>query len=307
MTTAREPKLESYLTALEQVLRPLPISDRAEIITEIKSHVLSSMERNPESSIDSVLTALGDPRTVAGRYLTERGVKATKPSASPSAKWIAIVLLGMFGMFLLFAAFLIMRFSPIIHVDKEKEQISILGGLIQIDGDGDFDVEVNSGSKASFEGSSEVSTGQTVGVKFLNGKFEMKTAEDSTFRWKCRASMKGASDASSAVVAQPVKTDTGISVDFSKYAGAKCELLVPAGARFSIDGSNGKLSFSEPNFSVTATLNNGVAVFEPAAGENYRYSVGVTNGKSDTFTSSDKPGAHLISIHLVNGKIEHRE
>ena len=309
MTTARDPKLESYLTALEQVLRPLPVSDRAEIVTEIKSHVLSSLERDPEGGIDSVLAALGTPETVAGRYLTERGVKPVKPPISPAAKWIAIALMGTFGMFLLFAVFLITRFSPIIHVDKDKEKVSILGGLIQIDGDGDFELDSASATKHSFEGSSLVASGGAVEVKFLNGKFEVKSADDVTFRWKCRAGKATDASVASGTIApvEPVTTPNGVLVDLSKYAGAKCELMVPAGARFSINGSNGKLTFEEPHFSINANLTNGVVAFEPAVGENYRYSVGVTNGKADSFLSSDQPDAHLVSIHLVNGKLERKD
>lgn len=37
---AHDPRLENYLNSLERSLQPLPISDRAEIVTEIKSHVL---------------------------------------------------------------------------------------------------------------------------------------------------------------------------------------------------------------------------------------------------------------------------
>src|SRR6187549_1830430 len=97
-----DPRLESYLTSLERVLRPFPVSDRAEIITEIKSHVLSALERDPQARLDSVLSALGEPETVANRYLLERGLKPTKTSISPIVKWLIIGFLGTFAMILFF-------------------------------------------------------------------------------------------------------------------------------------------------------------------------------------------------------------
>jgi uncharacterized membrane protein len=79
-----DPRLEGYLAKLETVLGPFSASDRAEIIMEIKSHVLAALDRDPNASMDSILAALGEPETVANRYLMERGMKPTKPPADES-------------------------------------------------------------------------------------------------------------------------------------------------------------------------------------------------------------------------------
>ena len=105
--TANDPRLENYLTALDSALKPLSISDRADIVTEIKSHVMSALEREPERALDAILAALGEPETVANRYLIERGQKPSKPSISPAVKWIVIGFLGTFALILLFVGSLV--------------------------------------------------------------------------------------------------------------------------------------------------------------------------------------------------------
>ena len=45
MTT--EPKLEAYLSKLDNYLGQIPVSDRADIIIEIKSHVMEAQLKAP--------------------------------------------------------------------------------------------------------------------------------------------------------------------------------------------------------------------------------------------------------------------
>lgn len=74
-------RLDDYLTKLERLLMLFSVSDRAEIILEIKSHVHSALARDPNTQMDSILSALGEPEFVANRYLMERGMKPAKPEA----------------------------------------------------------------------------------------------------------------------------------------------------------------------------------------------------------------------------------
>jgi len=50
-----EPKLEAYLNALDRSLGQIPASDRAEIVMEIKSHILDSQGKTPDISMTSIL------------------------------------------------------------------------------------------------------------------------------------------------------------------------------------------------------------------------------------------------------------
>lgn len=299
-----DPRLERYLTSLEQVLKPFPVSDRAEIVTEIKSHILSTLERDPEARLDSVLTALGEPETVANRYLIERGLKPTKPPISPVVKWVVIGFMGTFAMLLIFAGVVITRFTPLLHVDDIKDKVSLLGGMIEVDGkkgkvwiNGSF----GDGWQNSFEGSTAISKGQNISVKFGNGKFELSNSDESKLSWDCNT--HGSKPKNFA----PITDKGGVILDFNDLSGVKCELSVPKNVQLSINGGNGKIEVKEPHYSLNADLTNGKVDLEPDEEHAYRYSLSVTNGKTDSFISSDKPDAHSISVHLINGKISREE
>lgn len=303
-----DPRLETYLTTLEKVLKPFPVSDRAEIVTEIKSHVLSILERDPEARLDSVLAALGEPETVANRYLLERGLKPTKPPISPIVKWLVIGFLGTFAMLLIFVVVVVAKFTPLLEVDDDKDRVSLLGGIIKVDGEkgsieipgelrGDLDLSWDSdGERRSFHGSVPVEKGQTLAVTFSNGKFEVSNAPDASFAWTC-ATRSAVSDPS------PARDANGVRLDLASLRGVRCELAVPEGAKLALEGLNGKVEFEDPHFDVAAALTNGKVTFSPDDDVAYRYAISVTNGRTDSFVSSDAPDARSIAIRVVNGKI----
>ncbi len=298
-----DPRLENYLTSLEQALRPFPVSDRAEIITEIKSHILSALERDPQTRLDTVLAALGEPETVANRYLIERGLKPIKPPISPVVKWVVIGFLGTFAMILVFVGVLITRATPLLHVDDLKEKVSLLGGLIEVDGEaGKVFISGSLGdhwysTKTSIEGSSPITKGQNISIKFINGKIEVSNTNEQKFSWNC--SSRGSTSASP----KPIADKNGVAFDLSQLSWVKCSLLVPADTKLSIDGSNGKLEFDEPHYHITANMTNGKVSLIPDDNTAYRYTLAAINGKMDSFESSNKSEAYLVAIHLVNGKI----
>lgn len=299
-----DPRLEQYLSTLERVLKPLPVSDRAEIVTEIKSHVMSALERDPQARLESVLDALGSPETVANRYLLERGLKPTRPPISPIVKWMVIGFLGTFGMILLFLSIIALRFSPLLTIDEENEKVSILGGLIQFDGKngsaivGDF---FHNGEKTeAFEGNVRLTAGQKISFSFGNGKVTVRKAEDQEFTWRCRT--RGARE-----IPQHRVDSSGVILDAASLAWIDCELFVPSKSEFVVHGTNGKIDFEQPEFHVTANLANGKVDVMPRKEQLYRYQLHVTNGYIDTFTSSDATDAYRIAIQLGNGKITRRD
>ena len=94
---ATNPKLENYLLQLDKCLSQIAISERAEIISEIKSHVEDAMENNPERNMSEILGGFGEPEIAANRYLTERGLKPHKAPKRPILKWLTVGFLGTFG------------------------------------------------------------------------------------------------------------------------------------------------------------------------------------------------------------------
>lgn len=236
----RDPRLERYLISLEGALRAFPVSDRAEIVTEIKSHVMSALERDPAGNLESVLAALGEPEMVANRYLLERGLKPAKPPISPIVKWLIIGFLGTFAMLLIFAGFVMSRFAPLLTVNEAEKKVSILGGLVQVDGfkgkihfdddDGEDDDTVHE------SGSTSVQAGQAVLVKITNGEVNISTDDGTDFGWEC--DIKGFRDRKP----DTQIVDARIVLDLSRRDGVECELSIPRGTRFEIDGTNGSIA-----------------------------------------------------------------
>lgn len=137
MTT--EPKLETYLSELDKSLGQIPVSDRADIIIEIKSHVLDAQMKDSSQSMEDILQSMGNAESVANRYLHERGLSAQKPVKttsmnwlSASIKWLVIGFLGFMAIIMIGAGLLIWKFSPLVSVDQATNRVSLAGGLIQI-------------------------------------------------------------------------------------------------------------------------------------------------------------------------------
>jgi len=98
-----DPAIEAFLGRLDKALGPVAPSERADIISEIKSHILDAQAKNPKRSIASIIDSFGEPETVANRYLSEKGLKpgGNAPAGGVEKKdWIvAVILSHFFGIF----------------------------------------------------------------------------------------------------------------------------------------------------------------------------------------------------------------
>ena len=139
-------ELEVYLTRLEKCLGPLGISEKAEIITEIKSHVMDTLDNNDTETVKEVLDALGTPRQVAQKYLTEKGIEPKKDSDNSVVKWVSLSLISVIGACLVLMIVLVWKFSPLVKVDGENGRVQILGGMIDIENNEDFNFDIRSGN-----------------------------------------------------------------------------------------------------------------------------------------------------------------
>ncbi|HEY8279354.1 MAG TPA: hypothetical protein VIH99_07015 [Bdellovibrionota bacterium] len=287
-----DPRLENYLATLDRVLTPIPVSDRADIVTEIKSHVLSALDRDPKPAMDTVLEALGPAEVVANRYLLERGLKPAKPPVSPIVKWLVIGFLGTMGIAATFVMVLAFRFAPLVQVNESEEKVSLLGGLIQIEGEGD----ISFGDFAKFEGESTetFAPGNPLGIYFGSGKMSVNTADGKKLRWECKG--KGTPPKGLAT------KDGTKSLDLTGFAGVKCEVYVPQGVKLNVGGTNGKVNFEQAKFSVDANLTNGKVSFNAADGTKFAYDFSVERGKADHPNSDANPD-YTAKIRVTNGKI----
>lgn len=305
MTT--HPQLERYLLDLDKALGPISMSERAEIVTEIKSHIMEAERKSPEKSTTQILEALGSPEQVANRYLLERGLKPIAQPKSrtwaPVVKWLTIGTLGITTISAIVFVILIWKFSPIIKIDGEKDTVSILGGLISIDGK-EGKVQVGSttlkGDDESnrFEGKKELKNPEefTIQVPFSNGKFDLVNSLGTDFSWSCKTA------GSPKDLFKENKKN--LTLDLSGVIGSKCTLSIPKGINISLKGANAKISIEKPRYHLDVSAVNGKVSLLPDPNLSYLFDTKVANGKSDSFDS--KHGAHpyKVAIKLSNGIIE---
>jgi hypothetical protein len=281
-----DPKIETYLTSLEKALRALPVSDRADIVTEIKSHILSAMERDPTTPVGEVLSAMGEPETVANRYLAERGQTFVKPPVSPMVKWVVIGFVATIGMLILFSTMVLFRFSPLIEVKDNR--VKLLGGLIDVDDD--------SAPSRTFKGHHHLEDDKRpLSIIAVNSKFDLHNSQDD-FRWECKTSNSS----------KPMGIrgdENGLTMDLSAYEGIKCDFYLPEKHPINIEFTNGKIDVEKPHYDLTLKGANGKIDFEADSNSAYKYNLNVKVGKLDKFSSSDKADAYKIKMQLDNGLI----
>ncbi len=94
-----EAKLNAYLEKIENRLRPLPVSERVDIVREIKSEI-QELEAAGVSP-GAILERLGDPRELAAGYLGQSITKTNTFSWRPLLAVVYFYSAGLGGMFLL--------------------------------------------------------------------------------------------------------------------------------------------------------------------------------------------------------------
>jgi hypothetical protein len=77
-------RLEAYLAELRIRLAPLPEPERAEIVAELRGHVLESAGEGPtESAVAAVLARLGPAEDLAAQYVTTSALAGAERSRRP--------------------------------------------------------------------------------------------------------------------------------------------------------------------------------------------------------------------------------
>ncbi|MEZ4820331.1 MAG: DUF1700 domain-containing protein [Bdellovibrionota bacterium] len=314
-----EQRLEQYLQKLDKALKKIPVSEKAEIITEIRSHIIDAQDRG-DQSLKDILNSLGEPEQVANRYLLERGIATDSRAVFPSVvKWLTIGFLGTIGMIMLFIVILVMLFTPLIQVDEDndngKGRVKILGGMIDLQPD-ELSQSVFSGlegldvnidwedeeDRYRHEGVvSDLKAGATFDVEFSNGKVDIETHPDQrNLIWNCRSKDRRAKEKFEQAYNKEKQ-----KLDLSGFSGIACELSVPTDIQLVIEGANGVIEFEEPHFDVDARLSNGKIEFEPAADKKYAYHTRLNIGKITGFPESADQPDYSIALRLNNGVIRY--
>lgn len=301
----KELKIEHYLLQLDRELQALPVSQRAEIITEIKSHIVESGEKDPTRDIDRILADLGAPRTVAERYLATKGIAYAAPRRSGRwLKWIAVGTVAFFAMIFFSGMMLIWYFSPLVKVDEEKGRVVLLGGLIDVNekiGQVKIgDMVVNDALKDAVNVQGEENIGDAkikiVKIPFNTAKLELTSGTDKRLSWDCKSATN---------VPLNAEVQSGVlTLNLDKLSFAKCAITLPIGLLTQIHGVNGDMVIDRPLDAMEIALDNGKVNIHPAPDKTYDFDVSVKNGLQDFFPRSNDKEAVRVKVNVVNGLVK---
>ena len=99
MTSDDSRTMEAYLTQLRDALRGVDDVEVREIVEELRSHI---QEKAAGGKVETVLATLGNPRDLAGHYLTDSLLERATESQSPVRllrslfRWASLSLAGFF-------------------------------------------------------------------------------------------------------------------------------------------------------------------------------------------------------------------
>lgn len=314
--------IEHYLSKLERELQALPTGDRAEILTEIRSHIFEASEKHPEREIARILDDMGTPEAVAARYLAQKGVPYKATTSAPR-RWLRILAAGMAGVFVVCVAsvlFAIWYFSPLLKVDEAAGRVTLLGGLIDVnepagevkigsmhvkaDMSDDHDSEFSDDISLNLGGATKVSGGEdlqvrkvkTLSIPFNNAKLEVSPSKNSRFEWDCKNLTAGA---------PPVSVNAGVmTLDLEKVSVAKCSLRIPDGIKTEVRGVNGKIELNKPRSDFDVKVTNGKVDIDPDPSRVYDFEVKVANGVHDHFARSEAKDALKVKVDVINGVVK---
>lgn len=326
-----DPQIETYLERLDALLGELPTSERAEIILEIKSHILDS--QNETSTTRSVLERLGPAEEVAKKYLSEEQLphspfvtdnhgssvtthKVSKADHSPQKnsrrgpfvwmagglKWMAYGVAGFVAFCFIVIAILVWNFTPIIKVDEKEGRVQILGGLIDVNshtgtfkyGDEEYPLE-------SLDGFGSVKK-----VASLEGTHDVAT--DGIAKLDLTLILGTAylepSESNELYYKCNFKNDPlvdfegeTLKMDFSESGPATCNFKIPKNLNLKIatDQSTFKLDELLSNINISGKLST--VQFEPSQKGSYAFNIKNENGSVEGFKESST-GTYQINMDL---------
>jgi hypothetical protein len=276
----KEVRIEHYLLQVDRELAGLPVSQRAQVITGIKSHIQDSLQRDELRGVESVLSDLGSPRLVAERYLNFKDALPVRSRRSGRLlKWLAVGTVAFFGAIFILGMTLAWYLSPFLKIGDVVANQVLQGGL-DVKGEEDLtDRHV-----------------QRIKIPFNTAKIRLGPAESRKLAWDCKA----------AVRSQPNVDLRGgvLTLDLDVLNFAKCSILLPTGTAVDIQGVNGQMEVESPRDHLNIALNNGRVEIRPDPTRVYDFEVKVKNGLQDFFPRSTNRSAVKVRVNVVNGLVK---
>ncbi len=290
-------RLESYLFALDKALGNMPLSQRIDILAELKTQILSKQSQDPNMSLDQILASLGQPEQIARRYNPHAMGASTPATKNPVIKWLVLGFLGTFLLFLIFITVIIFRFAP--FIEWATKDIN--------NWDHSFDIKVETAKKEkparSIVGSraTDEKSLSKIFIPFRNGKFLITYNTQKELRWEC--------DVTEGEDSFTMAAESGgvLTLDLDKIKGVSCELSLPQSITTEINGANGDLKVRYPQAHLNVSLGNGRVQLAPDFNKFYDYNIRVKNGKADFFKSVKAKESVAINIEIQNGFVQREQ
>lgn len=304
MNNATDLKIEQYLYKLDFNLAGMSVGQRAEIITEIKSHIRETMERDPARTIDTVLADLGAPESVAERYLVSKGISPVKPNkVGPLFKWLMVCAAIFCFMVVAAGVAVIWTVNSVVKVDGRNERVSLFNGLIDVDGKGgrvkigSLDLEdLKDENRFHIKGVSTTENVKLIKIPFNTAALEVRSTDDKEVRWDCHGAGTGKT------VNGAVKAGV-FTLDLENIPLAECEIALPAGIASQFSGVNGAMEVKRPQNPMEISMNNGNVNIQRDQSRVYDFEIKVKNGKQDEFPRSSDKSALKMKVNIANGAV----
>jgi hypothetical protein len=205
--------------------------------------------------------------------------------------------------FIFFISFLFWKFTPIFKVDEQNNRVTILGGLIDIDGkSGKFKIfDDYHFSDDSFTNDLQASIAlpadvDEIIVEFSSGSFSITNSDDSEFKLDCKLAMPATKE----IIKQ---MDDFLKIDLTNISGSTCELKVPEDKKLTLEGKQSSIRVLNPEFNLYVELENGKVAITPEEEIDYLFNLEVTNGYIGDFESSEAENAYEIQGNIGSGSI----
>jgi len=282
-----------YLKQIEDYLMDLTVSERISLLQEIQAEIS-----------DKSVQELEDAQIYTNKKRLEHGhIKYVEVKKFSLVRFLTKSFAILTVCTFLFFGFVIWKFTPILKVDEENNKVTILGGLIDIDGKAGkiklFDETHFTQDKYTNDLQASFTLEQDkddILIKFKSGQFTLKNSESKELTLNCKL----ASPADEKMI---IQEDDFIEINFLHIDGATCEVLVPENKKLVLEGSESAINILNPEFNIYIELNGGSVAITPALEIDYKYNLNVDDGYVGEFQSSTSEEAYEIQIQIKKGSI----
>ena len=296
--------LEQYLFELEVHLRGISPVDRSTIIIEINNHIDQALLKFPEQGLKEILDDLGNPQKVANHYRLNKGLKLIKPKRRSFLKWLVLIFISSIGLFLAFIVLLVWNFTSQFGLTGKDKSMALLGGLVDVNFlSGRIKILdqyhfTDNNFTNQFDGSIDFPKEETdeLVINFKSGIFQFTPSSDDKLTWNCKLDTPPTESFLN-------KSPDTIEIDLESFEGANCDISIPSNLKLTVDGKEGKVIFTDPEYDIYLEMENGSVTFNENPEVDYNYDLKVKNGSIDSFNSVESPESFEIKIFLESGSI----